>query len=117
MESEHSIPGFRELCDWPSAPVRPFRIRDCGGYRDPAPYSSYYVDLVDGEGTLFPLFFERFLGRLCYGRDLHTGEDAAFLEKGSRIQIEAFQAIEDLAPTSNECDQLLKRLERARNYV
>jgi len=119
MESDTSIPGFRELCDWPTPPARPFRLGLHGGMREMVGGSrnTYYVDLIDDRGATYSFFFERFLGRLCFGSRDEESEDAAFLKKGSSLQIEVFQVLETLAPTSEERDELLERLEDARNYV
>jgi hypothetical protein len=101
--------------DWPIPPVFPVRVSDCGRYRDGGPQGgTYFVDLMDSAGNVFPFFFDRFLGRLCYGT--HDGTDnAAFIRKGSKLESEAFAAIE-AAALSPEFEQLSDRLTHARRW-
>ena len=91
MKNELQIPCFRELSDWPTVPALPFRISHFGRYRDGGPQGgTYAIDLVDSAGAKFPFFFDRFLGRLCYGGNFECGDDAAFIKKGSKLQMELF---------------------------
>ena len=118
MARDESVPGFAELSDWPFTPRPPVRIADYGWYRDGGPQGgTFYVDLEDAEGRRIPFFFERFLGRLCYGSAYETGDDAAFLKKGSRVQSEAFAIIGELAASSPEYAVVAERLERSRRWL
>ncbi len=75
-----------------------------------------YLDLVDSNGTVFNFFFDRFLGRLCFG-STEDDEDAAFLKNGSRIQTEAFDIIETLCNGRDEYSEIQSQLKLARNYI
>ena len=61
-----------------------------------------------------PFFFDRFLGRLCYGSTYETGDDAVFLKRHSKMEIEAFALIESLAATSPEYREIMVCLSHAR---
>lgn len=112
----NQVPGFTEITEWPVSPSTPLRIGDFGIYRDPDPHCTMYVDLVDSDGNVFNFFFDRFLGRLCFGK-IDDNQDAAFLKKGSRIQTEAFTIIKNLCDGREEYKEIQSRLELARNYV
>jgi hypothetical protein len=75
------------------------------------------VDLKDFDDRCIPFFFERFLGRLCYGPSYETGEDAAFLRRGSRIEQEAILLIEDLATKSPQYEELLEKIRHAKVWT
>lgn len=111
------IPGFPEISEWPVEPLLPFRICDFGIYRDPSPHCTLYLDLVDSNGLVFNFFFDRFLGRLCFGKIADDDDDAAFIKKGSRIQTDVFDIIEKLCDGRDEYDEIQSRLNLARNYV
>jgi Zn-dependent M28 family amino/carboxypeptidase len=118
MSFDNSIPGYPELLDWPRAPVPPIQIANCGRYRDGGPQGgTYYVDLVDAEGNRFAFFFDRFLGRLCYGSATESGHDAAFLRRGSRIEQEAIALIEELALDAPQFLELLVRIRHATEWT
>jgi len=118
MSLDTSIPCFPELDDWPFAPTHPVRIAAHGRYRDSGPQgSTYYVDLKDFDDRCIPFFFERFLGRLCYGSLYETGEDAAFLRRGSRIEQEAILLIEYLATKSPQYEELLEKIRHAKVWT
>src|SRR6185295_15868038 len=118
MTRDSSIPGYAELDDWPREPAPPLHIKDFGRYRDGGPRGgSFFVDLEDSYGTLFSFFFDRFLGRLCYGSELNDGDDAAFLKRGSRIEAEAFSLIESSANQLRDGDEVLACLRHARTWA
>jgi len=110
------MPGSPEISEWPVPPSMPLRIGNFGIYRDAGPHCTMYVDLVDSDGTVFTFFFDRFLGRLCFG-SIDDDQDAAFLKKGSRIQIAVFAIINELCVGRDEYKDIQSRLELARNYV
>lgn len=112
MAYDRSLPGFPEIGDWPVLLSEPVRIRSHGYCRS----GSYDVDLEDAAGVRHPFFFDRSLGRLCYGTRDDT-DDAAFLKRGSRLQREAFALLESLAGQSSEFVELRECLERARTWV
>ncbi|WP_367344626.1 hypothetical protein [Stenotrophomonas bentonitica] len=117
MSIDTSVPGYPELSDWPTAPAPPVHISNSGRLRDSGPQGgTYYVDLVDSRGTLYPFFFDRFLGRLCYG-SYESQSDAAFLRRGSRIEEEAVSLIEGLAANNVQDPELLKRIRHAKTWV
>ncbi|TWU50722.1 hypothetical protein Poly51_40150 [Rubripirellula tenax] len=90
MDDSTPIPGFSEISDWPTPPALPLSLQSHGFYRDPNPYCTHYVDIVDADGNVFPFFFERFLGRLCYGATNETSDDAAFVTSGSALADDVF---------------------------
>src|SRR4051794_16141347 len=117
MTLDSSVPGFPELDDWPTPLVRPACIEAFGLYRDGGPQGgTFYVALRDAAGQAFPFFFDRFLGRLCYGRTHDGGDDAAYIRKGSRLESEAFAAIE-AAAVAAEFSEVAERLGRARHWT
>ena len=116
MTTDDAIPGFAELSDWPIPPTLPLRIGDHGSYRDPRPYCTYYLNLIDSQGAKYCFFFDRFLGRLCYGQS-DEDDNAAYLKKGSVLQIEAFSIIEKLCRDQPEYAEIQQRLTHARTYV
>jgi hypothetical protein len=118
MSLDRSIPCFPELINWPTPPVQPLSVANHGWYRDSGVQGgTYYVDLVDANGVRFPFFFDRFLGRLCYGASYETGDDAAFLRPGSQIELEAFQAIYTIASDSPQYAELLSKIQHARTWT
>ena len=110
------IPGFAEVSEWPVQPELPFRVSGFGRHRDPQPHCTFYLDLIDKTGRVFHFFFDRFLGRLCFGK-IDDDDDAAFLKKGSRIQVEVFEIIGNLCNGHSEYAEIQLHLDRARNYV
>lgn len=118
MIRDDSLPGYSELLDWPTQPAQPFVISDFGRRRDGGPRGgTYFVDLKDSNGIVFPFFFDRFLGRLCFGSKCETGEDAAFLRKHSKIQVEAFRIIAALASGSGEHQEVSECLAHAETWT
>lgn len=118
MTRDTSVPCFAEMVDWPVPLARPVRIKNHGRYRDGGPRGgTYYVDLEDANETYIPFFFDRFLGRLCYGSTYETGDDAAFLKPQSKIEREAFALIEELASASPEFSEVLEHINHARTWL
>ncbi len=71
---------------------------------------------MDSRGVEFHFFFDRFLGRLCFGEN-QTEENAAYLKKGSRIQHELFQLMKALCEGKAEYSEIAESLERAARWV
>ena len=82
---DRSIPGYSELIGWPKKPLFPEQITEICLYRD-----GTVVVVVSGD---IEFFFERSLGRLCYGQS-HTDEAAAFIKKGSSFESELYAYLE-----------------------
>jgi hypothetical protein len=82
---DRSIPGYSELTGWPKPPLFPEQITEICLYRD-----GTVVVVVSGD---IEFFFERSLGRLCYGQS-HTDETAAFIKKGSSFESELYAYLE-----------------------
>ncbi len=117
MSLDTSVPGFPEMDDWPTAPVPPVHIKGFGCYRDGGPRGgTFYVDLQDSAWNVFSFFFDRYLGRLCYGYPHDGDDDAAFIRKGSQFESGAFRVIEAsaLAP---EFSEIADRLTYARRWT
>lgn len=54
------------------------------------------------------------MGRLCYGSTYETGNDAAFIKLGSKLEREAFEYIDLLARSDSEFKDILKKLDHAK---
>ena len=112
MTFNYSVPGQPELGTWPSTPEPPFHIDSCDRYRDGGPQGgTLEVVLADGNGFLYPFYFDRFLGRLCYG--MYYDEESTFIQQGSDFEKEAFAIIEFAAQGHDQEKEILTHLERA----
>jgi len=87
MDETPQIPGYHELDDWPAPPAAPMRIANFDVVRG----GGYVLDIVDAKGTRFPFFFDRFLGRLCYGSGDEHSDDKAFVTSGSKLSSDVFE--------------------------
>lgn len=83
---DRSIPGYSELSGWPKPPIFPEQITEICLYRD-----GTVVVVINGD---VEFFFERSLGRLCYGES-HRDEEAAFIKKGSLFETELYSYLEE----------------------
>lgn len=111
------IAGTHEIDDWPEPLAPPVYIASYGRYRDRGTRGpTYGVDLGDSSRLLHPFFFDREFGRLCYGMH-HDDDNAAFLKLGSRIEVEAFALIHDLAMQSPEFAEVLAYLQCAKPFA
>ncbi|PQO46464.1 hypothetical protein [Blastopirellula marina] len=81
--ADSSIPGFREIADWPPPVVRPLRIASHGAIRG----GGYELEMKDAAEQRFNVFFDSCLGRLCYssGYEWEKDEDAAFVTPDGEI--------------------------------
>ena len=89
-KGDNAMPGYPELSDWPIKPDLPAQIIEILIYRDGGTVG---VVLKGNKGKGVDFFFDKFLGRLCFG-DYHTATDAAYLKKGSKLEKEAFEYLE-----------------------
>jgi len=87
---DRSIPGYAEVSIWPEAPGFPEEIRGIWVYRDGGTVG---VTIKGKNGKEIELFFERALGRLCYG-EYHTASNAAYIKQGSKFEKEIFEYLE-----------------------
>lgn len=118
MSVNTSLASYAELSDWIVIPVFPVIITHFGRYRDGGPQGgTYYIDLEDAKSNKISFFFDKFLGRLCFGSTTETGEDAAFIKVGSRVEKEAFTLLETLAKSSSEYNEIIQKLEQAKTYA
>ncbi|WP_339744445.1 hypothetical protein [uncultured Rubinisphaera sp.] len=125
MNIDHSIPGYSTVNDWPRKPQTPFSVKDCGRYRDGGPRGgSFYIDIIDANEHIYSFFFDRMLGRLCWGSGLENDEDAAFIQKGSTLEKEAFEVIESAVHNTMSINQeeitrdhILNLLDHARKFT
>ena len=116
MTRDSSVPCFAEIDDWPEPVNGQVRLGAFGRMRDGGPQGgTFYVELIASKVT-YPFFFDRFLGRLCYGADEHA-KDAAYLKRGSRIEQEAFELLENLAKASARYEEVARCLTHARNWT
>jgi hypothetical protein len=114
--SGSQIPGFSEISDWPVKPTPPFTIVDFGAYRDGGPRCTFYVDLTDSAGHKYSFFFERFLGRLCFGTTNDEGEDAAFVRVGSVLERDVLTILETAIDADSKYSQMREFVERAKHW-
>ncbi len=87
---DKSVPGYTEVYGWPKEPGFPEEIRGIWLYRDGGTVG---VTIKGKNGKDLEFFFDRALGRLCYGEH-HTESDAAFVKKGSEFEKEVYSYLE-----------------------
>lgn len=87
---DKSIPGYTKLSGWPKEPAFPEQIKGICLYRDGGTVG---VTIKGKNGKDIEFFFDRELGRLCYGKH-HTHSDAAFIEVGTEFEKEVFSYLE-----------------------
>ncbi|WP_457095895.1 hypothetical protein [Lysobacter sp. P5_B9] len=113
MKIDKSIPGYTEMSDWPMPVTGLLQICAIGWLRDGATYT---VDLEDAGGNHFPFFFDKALGRLCFGWD-EISDNAGFIKRGSRLEMEAFAAIEDEILRRDDLVELKPFFEKAKHWA
>ena len=106
----------KKIAGWPTEPGPPLGIASHGSReRDGAPHPTYYLEVVDANGTCFPFFFDRFEGRLHFGATYDAGRRVL---PGSSLQNDIFvliqQAIFDGIDDAAYLCMILKRARRAR---
>lgn len=87
---DRSIPGYTELSGWPIQPSYPEKILAIIIYRDGGTVG---VTIQGKKGQDIEFFFDRFLGRLCYG-ECEKADDAAYIKKGSQFEKEVYAYLE-----------------------
>ena len=87
---DRSIPGYTELSTWPMLPGYPEEILCITVYRDGGTVG---VTIKGKTGKDVEFFFDRFLGRLCYG-EYETKRNAAYIKCGSVFEKEVFSYLE-----------------------
>ncbi len=87
---DRSVPGYTELSSWPKEPGTPEEILGIWLYRDGGTVG---VTIKGKKGKDIEFFFDRVLGRLCYGEH-HTEDDAAYIKKGSVFEKEVYEYLE-----------------------
>ena len=118
MDDSTPIPGFSEISDWPTPPAFPLTLKSHGIYRDPNPHCTHYFKIADADGRVFPFFFDRFLGRLCYGSTNETGDDAAFVTSGSVLANDVFAVLGSAINngTTGDADRLREAMNRGLHW-
>ena len=113
---DDTIPGRSTLLDWEIEPVRPLRLKDHAIWRDGWATLEFWLE--DAEGNEFRFFFDGFLGRLCWGTDLHTGDDAAFVKKGTRVEADVFETLFREMQANDGVEAVIgKRVRKALQYA
>ena len=112
-----SIPGYAEVADWPREPTRPITVRHIEILRDGGTVVLSLVGGADSDRRDVPFFFDRMVGRLCYGRDERAPE-AAFITRGSAFEHELFSGLDEEADHGDRInsagrDQLKRSLAKA----
>lgn len=87
---DRSIPCYTELSSWPKQPGTPEEIKGIWLYRDGGTVG---VTIKGKNGKDIEFFFDRMLGRLCYG-EYHLESDAAYIKKGSVFEKEVYEYLE-----------------------
>lgn len=88
---DKSIPGYTELSKWPKSPGFPETITGIWLYRDGGTVG---VTITGKNGKDIDFFFDRVLGRLCYGEH-DTKSDAAYIKVGSKLEKEVYSYLEE----------------------
>ena len=91
MQPRH-IPGFAEVVDWPVRPARPLRVVDAEQWRCQGVPA--WVVVADAAGVRFTFGFDSFLGRLFFGADDESSDDAAWVRVGSPLEAEIFPVLD-----------------------
>ncbi|GAB5517719.1 hypothetical protein [Rhodopirellula baltica] len=113
MDDSSQIPGFREMDDWPTSPVYPLSV----AFFDAVRGGGHVLDIADADGTRFPFFFDRFLGRLCYGSRDEDSDDAAFVANGSKLASDVFDACESaITSGADDADRIRAVIDRALHW-
>ena len=113
MDDSTQIPGFREISDWPSPPNHPLRIAYFGAVHD----REFVLKFTDADGAGFSFFFDRELGRLCFGSSDEHADDAPFVTAGSTMSTDVIFACDfAIASGFDDADRLLKVINRARHW-
>jgi hypothetical protein len=121
---DSSVVGFTELSGWPKEPGFPEEIVSIIPYRDGGTVG---VVIKGRNGKDIDFFFDRILGRLCYG-EYETKSDAAYIKKNSPFEREVYEYFEAAKKrlnthvfslsdieTFNECFQKAKVYSGVRN--
>lgn len=87
---DRSIPGYSELSEWPKKPGYPEQLLCICLYRDGGTVG---VTIKGKNGKDIEFFFDRFLGRLCYGEH-EAKSDAAYIQNGSKFEKEVYSYLE-----------------------
>jgi hypothetical protein len=118
---DYSLSGYPEISDWDIPPKPPFNICwipifRCGGIA---------VTIEDSNKTQYTFFFDKFLGRLCFGAEGEQEETAAYIKVHSKLEKESFPAIENAIKNEikkwsaeyHELSLLKECLEKAKVYA
>lgn len=116
---DRSITGYAELSEWPYQPGYPERITSISFYRAGGTVG---VTIQGKNGKGIEFFFERFLGRLCYG-EYETKDHAAYIKKKSSFEKEVYlyfeKARKKLSPSffqASDIDAFDQCFKKAKRY-
>ncbi|MCK5855696.1 MAG: hypothetical protein KAG56_10780 [Sulfurovaceae bacterium] len=87
---DRAIPGYTEVSTWPIQPDFPEEICGIWVYRDGGTVG---ITIKGKNEKNIEFFFERVLGRLCYGLD-EKKDNAAFIKKNSILEKEIYNYLE-----------------------
>ena len=110
---DDSIPDYRELSSWPIPPAFPAQILGIWIYRDGGTVG---VTIQGHQGQAIEFFFDRFLGRLCYGLS-ETETDAAYIKKGSTFEKEIFDYLESARKKLSLADFSTSKIQIFNEYL
>ena len=88
---DRSVSGYTELSVWPEEAGYPEEILGIWLYRDGGTVG---ITIKGKRDKCIEFFFDRYLGRLCYG-EYETKSDAAFIKKGSKLEKEVYSYLEN----------------------
>lgn len=117
MKLDHSVPGFATVSDWDPHPSLPLRLLKCEQWRDCGIYGSCTLEIEDAGGHRYYFFFERILGRLCHGSNFESGDDAAFIKRGSELETSLFAFLHTQCDHLGFGELLASRLRIAETYT
>ena len=117
MPLDRSIPGFAEIDEWPVTPTPPLSIEQFDCYRDGGPRGgTVFVVIADSAQQKYQIFFDRFLGRLCFGATHHEDDGAAFVKVGSPLESSIIDFLDHAISADPRFADLRDSVQRAKHW-
>ena len=88
-----NIPGFPEVVEWPTRPVRPLRVINAEQWRCEGVPA--WVVIADATGAEFVFGFDSLLGRLFYGATHESSDEAAWVRPASPLEADVLPFLRD----------------------
>lgn len=117
MPLDRSIPGFAEIDEWPITPTPPMSIAQFDRYRDGGPMGgTVFVIIADSAQQRYQIFFDSFLGRLCFGATHHQDDGAAFVKVGSSMESQIIEMLDHCIAADERFAELRASVQRAKHW-